>query len=588
MGVMESILGHIVDLGYEAADKTVKDKYDESRLKEILTEFITSQKTYFGLDSLDTEIDYRGLFEYIKHSFIDEVSERIYDTDSKKRGKARQNIIDQAIEFSSATTEEAKASIKKLIGSCLDMYRQFYRKQLPRSVSVIAGDVTDSINSHTDAAVSDIKNELKSIKTSVAAIGGTERYLLGQTKIEARDGKLDTISERLSEQLDIASTAHPLKPYYAFVYNNQTRRLESVPTSEEAVRKYPTSYKVTGTINLSKLGLDAKNINILSNPKALGDYMFRHQVPIEMDVKEIRKYLGDVLAPDQPDLSQGNSTMTAEPAEFPEAVPCSIKVDGEVFFDYVLIRIQEILDDGTFVIGNKEQCEQGGFPYHVDINVLPLPEDSSVGVSRFNVTIKNAKNKEYLKYLRFMKAASNGGVVSVHILSADQDFIAGKIGDVKYSGGTEILDGEMNLVERVCRIEDYTHKEIEIPHDIADEDYTALYYLSELLDHKQCSGKWNEWSVRVIITPKVKAAFQSFDNTTNTFAEVIPGTFDIFGEQVTVDIMRTMREARIADYDRTLEKIRIGDDGDVVLLRMIPGNDNTYVDTMDIPEEMKR
>ncbi len=40
---------------------------------------------------------------------------------------------------------------------------------------------------------------------------------------------------------------------------------------------------------------------------------------------------------------------------FHRLFPCSIKVGGKTYFEYVLLRTKEILDDGTYIVTNDEQ-----------------------------------------------------------------------------------------------------------------------------------------------------------------------------------------------------------------------------------------
>lgn len=97
-------------------------------------------------DSLDAEIDYAGLIEYIRDNFLDEVSVRIYDFDSKKRGQARSDIVSHAISYCHAETEAARDRVAGFVCDCLDIYKDFFKKNIPNEVYVIASEAVDAVN----------------------------------------------------------------------------------------------------------------------------------------------------------------------------------------------------------------------------------------------------------------------------------------------------------------------------------------------------------------------------------------------------------------------------------------------------------
>lgn len=62
------------------------------------------------------------------------------------------------------------------------------------------------------------------------------------------------------------------------------------------------------------------------------------------------------------------NTIIAFPPKFPSAFPCSIKVGSQIFYEYVLLRLQEIEDDETYIINNKERI----YLYLSKFEVIPF------------------------------------------------------------------------------------------------------------------------------------------------------------------------------------------------------------------------
>lgn len=123
-------------------------------------------------------------------------------------------------------------------------------------------------------------------------------------------------------------------------------------------------------------------------------------------IEKAVKYLGSELDPIQSKVSglPGN-VIRAVPPEFPPAFPCSIKDGDEVCFDYILLRTEEILDDGTYLISNKEQ----DICFHFMFSINPKePVKSS-----FNISINHPNNHERLKVAKFKRALSQNGDIHV-------------------------------------------------------------------------------------------------------------------------------------------------------------------------------
>ena len=115
------------------------------------------------------------------------------------------------------------------------------------------------------------------------------------------------------------------------------------------------------TCNIMGVNIAAINMNWLLKyidenlSDIKGDYIcvsnvhaYRHQLKLVMSIDEAVKLLGNRPDPIQTEAKQYiGKEIIAIPPEFPEAFPCSIKVGEKTYFDYILLRTEEILDDGT-------------------------------------------------------------------------------------------------------------------------------------------------------------------------------------------------------------------------------------------------
>ena len=95
MGITNSIIEHIVDIGLTAITDTIKTKKEIADARRKLVDFIQRQKKYNLNCSLQEEIDFQGVSEYICNNLIDDVRTRLFGK-RKDRGLARQLIMNRA------------------------------------------------------------------------------------------------------------------------------------------------------------------------------------------------------------------------------------------------------------------------------------------------------------------------------------------------------------------------------------------------------------------------------------------------------------------------------------------------------------
>ena len=85
MTVTDTILGFIADIGLDAAKGRYKITRDELQARAKLTDYLARQQKYNFNCSLEEEIDFEGLAEYIRSNLMDDVKNRLFGT-RKERG----------------------------------------------------------------------------------------------------------------------------------------------------------------------------------------------------------------------------------------------------------------------------------------------------------------------------------------------------------------------------------------------------------------------------------------------------------------------------------------------------------------------
>ena len=570
---------YLASLGLDAAKQHFVDRIDEKKLKESLTSYIKGQKKYNEICTIDEECDFKGLIEYITHNMLDDVERRFFSLNSKERGKAHNYIVAQAVSYANVTTDEARKRVARIVEVGIELIRDFFKSKKTLSDYFFAEEIVDVISENTDVM---IKNEMEQMKNSVASeiskqlepicrhVVKGDLHFAENISTMIVDGKFEQIDKCFKKIFANISVEHPLYPYFGFTYYG--KRIKSTPLNNEAQFKYPVKYNLKGKVRLG--------VNCADNlTKDLFGYAYRHQLELKMLVSDAVKLLGNVKDPIQSEAEEFvGKEIIVEPPEFPKAFPCSIKVGEKTFFDYILLRIQEVLDDGTFVLGNREQSDSRVyFEVRFDPN-NPKKED-------FKINIKDATNRELLKYVRFMNELSHVKSLHIFALERQEDFMTGIIDNVNYKTGFASIEEEIDFLNRICVIEDYYNLSMTVPEVISEEEYKVTLWISDLIMNDKVKFTWTEVSLSGDLEAELKNNLDSLKPVEATISYVICSNVKLFEACFKLCFMRTCEKAVMKDIEKMKQLVYLINVGDPIKFSFVPGQNNEGFDTLNIPEK---
>lgn len=571
---IETVAGNLADLGIEVTKDKLKNRLDEKKLRESLIAYIENQQKYNEMCSLAEEIDFQGLIDYIKSNLIDAAETRIFEPNRNKRKQARQQIVDAAVTFSKADTDEAKYKVSKYISICLDIIHGFYKEHhLSLKEFLLSDMIVDAMADEMAENQTAVVTAIDSAKNEIIAqyYNTGSLFSIDKAVAFAKAGETDTIRDDIKKMLDHISLEHPCSPHYGYDYQNGM--ILSKPLTAEATKLYPPKYVLTGPVKIGDQYYNNPNGNPL-------DYSYRHQLPIIMEISKATKLLGEKPDPSQDEVAglEGRSVI-ASPPEFPPAFPCAIKVGETIFFEYILLRTQEILDDGTYIIGNKDQ----GSSFYFEIRVNPqIPSSPD-----FRMKISNATNREWLNFLRFMTTLSKEKDLHIYVLALGKDIIAGYINDIEFKTGFSSADEEIDFLERVCIIEDYFHIQLKPQGEISYKEYNTVIQISDLIRNEEVSGTWNEATFTGVLTQHFREELIKMGKKEYKFSYVGISHVELFGAEFEFQFMRTYKDAQIVDIEKVRRKAEVLDDGDAIKITFRAGNDNGTIDTLKIPDNVE-
>lgn len=553
--IADYLLEGLLNIGVSVAKSKTKDKIDEQRLKKDLEDYIISKKKYFDLCSIDEEFDFEGLLDYVVNNLIEDMKIRVFSKSRKEREKARNTIINKGLQFSRANTKESKAKVTKLVANCIDITRDFYKKQITikeyllrsETVGDIVENITDKMDKSNELILSSQKELAEYSSDNIVQLINNNQINLVETKI--------------NNLFNIMSTQHKLYPEYGYSLNQG--KLMSVPLQENSIQKYPPIMDIKADLQIGEC------VNYFNGFDPL-DFSYRHQLDMIIQVKEARKLLGSVEDPCQYEAERMiGENLVLKHKEFPPAFPCSIKVGGKTYFEYVLLRTKEILDDGTYIVTNDEQA-------HAKINFEFRFKTEGERVFSFTSSTKNLNSKEHVNYSKFLRDIVLDKEFSIYSYDLKKE-VAKSRGYHESDYDTALIDLEIDLYTRLCVIEEYFNVEFEIPDIITQDDSKIIFTLSDLIKSKDSNKSWKKSTLSINVESGVKQSFVDFEKSIQLVIDG-EGNVELFGQILRFSHRRVYKTAIMRDYERKSQMIQLLEGDETIPVKFDPGEDDTYYD----------
>lgn len=548
---MTAVLGHIAKIGLDATKDRLKGKYDENAARAKLVDYIQRQREYNFDCRREEEIDFEGLAEYIQRDLIEDVKIRLFGN-PRERGIARQTISDKAAYYAKARTKLSENRARHLACIAVDILASFYRSKVGRELLLVAAEIEDAVISSITDQCHSLEQQVDKVSQKVdnAVLLSVDRALL-----LAREGHIDEVEKNFSTAIKSLNAEHVLAPYYGFGMDGQDR-LKSVPLLHDAIKNYPPH------LNVQAKEIKVGNTYIQRLDAGVFDYSYRHQQPIEFNVADAKKYLGDIPDPIQHEAEDfSKSHIIMKPPAFPAAFPCSVSVDGNVEVDYLLLRTKEIKDDGTIIFTNDEQ---NNFNFRVEISVnLKL---NSVGLK---ITPISPTNRESLKYRLFLKHAASGNSIELKALELNAIIISTKRNLIL--NNCDRLDSEIEFLKKIVAIEEYFQIHLLIPDEITPEDHRIIDRLYEMINNGKYCGKCGRFTLSFEVSEELRKSISNLGDKACGLAFTSNVHLVLFGQELNFLILRKIDCVRLENYEKVKAKIEVLDDGDVLKLGFMNG-----------------
>lgn len=558
---MNVVLESITDIGYDIVKDKVCTAKDEIIVRNRLNDYLVKQQSLNFYCTLEEEIDFQGLSNYIRTDLLKEVKTRFFGN-KKERETARNVILAKSVNYAKAKTTLSQKKVQKMVDTAMDILKNYYRSKVNRELLYLASEIEDTVINEVTTHYQMLSKEIAQVSEN---IGQANLLSIDNNLTMAREGRIEEVERNLATALRAVSSTHRLFPYYGYRMNSQGE-LVSIPLTKEATQLYPPRFNITATS--VRLG----NVKVDSLDKRIFTQSYRHQLPIYLDGISAKKYLGNELDPSQHEAKKMvGACLTIMPPKFPKAFPCSIYVDDEIFFDYVLMRTKEILDDGTFLATNEEQEKRS---FNIEFRYVSLTKKLNI-----IITYINPSNVDLLNYFQFVKRANEGGELIIKLLDQNQMMAKGKIDkNGSYSPNKEIV-----FLKKVVVVEKYAKCQFCIPKIITYKDHEVLDRVYEMIENGAYRGHWTSMEFSFRVSEEVKERISENTNAHYWLQYSFLTDIELFGEKFQLPIQRKVECAVVYDLEKLKAKAQVLDIGDTIKVKFIPGNGNEtgkYIETI--------
>ena len=564
----------ISSIALKAAAKHAGALSEEQQLKKSLKEYIESQRKYNELVSLGEEIDFQGLADYIEKNLMSDVDTWLYGKSSKERASARTTIISKAACAANVDSDEAKSRVVKLVSVALNIIKDCYRHHIPKQLKLLVAEAADEIITCVKDEAKEVvdnqkklENDIRHVSESIESMNSNQLSIDNAVRL-AKDNQWSTIEDRMDSFIKHLSAEHPLAPDYGVVYDSG---FKSVPLTDDAISKYPPRLELSCDLYSDGKKLNDPIENIL-------DYHKRHQRAITIDVKKAVQYLGNILDPFQNEakLSSG-STFTLHPPQLSKTIPCSIKVRDKVFFDLIYIKVQEILDDETVVIGNQDSESDINFELRINPSNQEHPQ--------FAVKTRKLTNRDYLKIASFYCDLEKYKDLHIYCLSTGEDLIAGTL-DFSMKTDFGSWDAEADFIKRICEIEEFFGLTLPTPRAVTNKEYSLITHISNLIREEYVNYPWSQLNFTITLNPQWRTLITSLDGSMEYIYYIKDDACCIFDTELKFRYIRYIEKANVLNYDKVIKKLDALDDGDIIKITVVPDAEDAIFDSLRIPDQL--
>lgn len=383
----------------------------------------------------------------------------------------------------------------------------------------------------------------------------------------ARKGQIDEVINQFDILKRSVENQHPCAPYWKYdisINNNEGIKIGHIPTSKEAFEKYPLKGDIK--FKLPDEYKWAKNINQLVR------YGYEKQIPITLDLEELKIWIGDYLIESMKSDNENKCTLKLLNKEFPPPIPVKIEFGDNIFsIDYLEIGITEINGSKVTLSNEKEELAKILIKFIIDL------ENHDECKFRIDINKGYESNVEAnLLVSEFLIRCKQNLTINIILLKEGKrimSFNKPNIEDAYIS-----LEKRNDILRELRKLEKHYYVEFTLPkYDITQEDLENITILLCSIDNKPYNMKYDS----IDLTLEVNKDSNQYEIIKNSESSILTAEYNdksikLFNQVINFkEAYVEFYNAIVENKDHVLKKFEVLDDGDIIKIKFIPKGNNT-------------
>ncbi|RGX96928.1 hypothetical protein DXA57_16170 [Blautia sp. OF03-15BH] len=289
------------------------------------------------------------------------------------------------------------------------------------------------------------------------------------------------------------------------------------------------------------------------------------QTPIEIDMVEMKKMIGDMEDPFQEEFQKEieGCKFQITPPELPEAKQCVFGVkDSAFYYDDIWLRMKPVdPDDHILVLSNDEHCS--------DLR-LTLTYYGDTGKTTIDHAYINKGWMSIKKYLEFMKAADAGTELYIRIKNTETDFFKATLQAPFLGEEYDRLESEIRFIRNIMLVEAYFNVSFDSQKIFEPEEIELINFLAKSIRNIPETFTWENFSCSGVgKLPDGEKPFVNPEEFSISFESVV----DITIQNHVLESIRVKTKFDTAKYEEGSVPTDFSD-GTRIDIKLVPASSN--------------
>lgn len=268
--------------------------------------------------------------------------------------------------------------------------------------------------------------------------------------------------------------------------------LYSRPLVPEAKTKYPS--RIKGRFKIADEEVAGKY-----SLEEMARRAYISQKSVELEPVEVIKMLGEEIDPYQDGFLEEvkNTNFRLVPEKLPEAISCTLKVDGSDLEYDMMMKIQPVDPDKHILCIANENDSDG-----LKIIIVYSLVDRKIS---FTYRLNFNTWSDVRKFTLFQMTALKGSVIKIETKEEKEELFKATLQEPLSSESIEELKGDLELIKNVILVETEFGVSFSISDGFDNDDQEMLYFLANSIRKIPQEMQWTSYNAEAKLTPATEA-----------------------------------------------------------------------------------